>query len=1506
MDSSKQGFLNTHFSRFRFPSFLVCSNPLPAWTGHDFSFCFEDLVFGCAANLVTLFLIAFYSKQGSVTQKQKVKKAVQFLGLSRTLWVEILPAVGILVTVLQGLQLVLYGYDEMGHGRHTLLYLCLQGLAWVSSCWVLHYDYGVVMADYQYLRLWWLLRPILHVPYLYSSNKQSKVLWTPEMIEEILLLITSCSFGLSIFVIGSKVSSMIHTKNREFPLLTEPFLDSKLLEKNSGTSMLGISLWRALLFTWVTPLMDLGTTRQLEYDDLFILPENLDPKICSKWLLKSWDEEQQVSKQNSSLFRAIYLVYRKQYLSIGIVKILNDTCGFAGPLLLNAIVGSMENGSDKSLWVGYWCAISIGMVSMLRAFLGTQYTFLVAKLKLQLRASIIMLIYSKSLHMSLSDRSCFSNGEIQTLMSVDADRIVSMCGSLHELWSLPLQMVAALSLLYLQVKFSFVAGLAVIILLIPVNKVIASKIGVASKLMMKAKDERVRKMGEILTYIRTIKMYAWEDLISDRVMESRKEEVKYLGVRKYLDAWCVYFWATTPILFSFLTFGLYTLLGYKLDAAIVFTSLSLFNMLISPLNSFPWVINGLIEATVSLGRLRRFLLPPELKSESTEELDFGNRLMSTSILAKEESLEKHAVTLQNGSFTWDHGLQEGQVEHLKSINLMVPKGNVALLLGEVGSGKSSLLQAILGEMRYIQGQRAWQGQFGYVSQTPWILSGTVRENILFGKAFQKDRYESVLSACALDVDVERMTGKDLCIVGEQGFNLSGGQRSRVALARSIYQDCDILLFDDPLSSVDAHVAAWLLEHVFAGPLLAGKTVILSTYNVQALSVADLVILMEEGTVSWYGKVEDFNNHFQKHSGCTKKRLTDHYINSILKEESDSLVDTAAKYEGSTEATCGTEETLSPIQDNPVALVEEEERVQGAVRAIVYRIYGAFVGRRWLSFILISIILMQISKNGSDFWLSVWVDKTSTTANTDTALYLNVFLCLAMANSLFTAARAFSFAYGGLSAAFKVHESLLKRILAAPVNFFDHNPKGRILNRFSSDQYAVDDSLPFISNILLANFFSLLGIIIILCVVQWTFLVILIPLGYIYIGLQKYYRCTSRELRRLDSTSRSPIYSSFTEALDGSTTIRAFEAQDIFCSKNEGYVAVNQRTSYSEIVASLWLSIRLQLLAACIISFISIMSFWGRQVRSPVNSATAGLVGLALSYATPIISLLSDLLSTFTETEKEMVSVERINEYMEVESEQKERTELEAGPNWPSKGHIEFCNVSLFYGPMLPPALKNLSFVIQGGLQVGIAGRTGAGKSSILNVLFRLTAPTTGHITIDGIDMSKVSLHQLRSKLGIVPQTPFLFEGTVRDNVDLHGNATDLRIWEILDKCHLKETVLSLGGLDMHVKEGGESFSLGQRQLLCLARSFLQPTKVLCLDECTANVDPQTSWILQRAIASECKGMTIITIAHRMQSILNLDHVLILEHGELAEEGNPQALLCNPTSKLSSLVKASRQ
>lgn len=459
-------------------------------------------------------------------------------------------------------------------------------------------------------------------------------------------------------------------------------------------------------------------------------------------------------------------------------------------------------------------------------------------------------------------------------------------------------------------------------------------------------------------------------------------------------------------------------------------------------------------------------------------------------------------------------------------------------------------------------------------------------------------------------------------------------------------------------------------------------------------------------------------------------------------------------------------------------------------------------------------------------------------------------------------------------------------------------------RLSSDLYTIDDSLPFILNILLANFVGLLGIAIVLSYVQVLFLLLLLPFWYIYSKLQFYYRSTSREIRRLDSVSRSPIYASFTETLDGAPTIRAFKSEDFFLFRFIQHITLYQRTSYSEVTASLWLSLRLQLLAAFIVSFVAVMAVIGAQKHLPVNFGTPGLVGLALSYTTPIVSLLGSFLTSFTETEKEMVSVERVLQYMDVPQEEVGAQVL-VDQSWPSCGEIQFQNVTLRYMPSLPAALYDVSFTISGGMQVGVIGRTGAGKSSILNALFRLNPICGGRIIVDGLDTSVLSLRYLRSQFAAVPQSPFLFKGSLRANLDPFEEKVDTEIWDILKKCHIKEEVEGIGGLEIQVKESGTSFSVGQRQLLCLARALLKSSKVLCLDECTANIDTQTASRLQNTIASQCQGITVITIAHRISTVLDMDNILILDQGILVEQGNPKVLLQDDLSLFSSFVRASK-
>ncbi|KAK7270617.1 hypothetical protein RJT34_25919 [Clitoria ternatea] len=1478
---------NSPFVRFFFFFFFFlanhvhCTHFLPlvlqVWDGEGFTECFS-------VNMVTVIMIVV------VGFKKKIDRGVQRIYAQMTLPEKIVlgfvPAVGACLSIVDIIFLSKKGHNSHFDGYHNWFYSCSELMVWInvilftkcgSICYIV---FSCVLC------FWWILKPILAVLYLMTKYPSLEV--SVRIIKSLVVLL-NISFGIAVNVIRIKRPSF------KSSLLEDPLLSNSADLEEGGYHDLGNNgnFWDLMTFKFITPVMNHGVVKQLDTEDLLPLPTDMGPTSCHDIILSSWQAQLGNNGSDPSLFRALCSAYGWPYLRLGLLKVINDSIGFAGPLLLNKLIQFLQQ--DSMNLDGYILALSLGLASIIKSFLDTQYTFHLSKLKLKLRSSIMTLIYEKCLHVNLAERSKFTNGEIQTFMSVDADRTVNLCNSFHDTWSLPLQIGVALYLLYTQVKFAFVSGLAISILLIPVNKWIAKLIARATEQMMKEKDERIRKTGELLTYIRTLKMYGWELLFSSWLMDTRSLEVKHLATRKYLDAWCVFFWATTPALFSLFTFGLFALTGHQLNAAMVFTCLALFNTLISPLNSFPWVINGLIDAFISSRRLSRFLSCPEHKFKVGETNSFPSSFLSKQSESPDAG-HGLAVFVQDACCTWSSSDEQALNLVLNQVTLSVPKGSFVAVIGEVGSGKSSLLYSILGETRLAHGSIYSHGSVAYVPQVPWILSGTVRDNILFGKSYDPERYTDTLQACALDVDIALMVGGDMAYIGEKGVNLSGGQRARLALARAMYHGSDVVMLDDVLSAVDVQVAKCILHNVILGPLMQSKTRFLCTHNIQTISSADMIVVMDKGHIKWMGCSADFpissytalsplneiDSALQNHRQSCSTNLS-----SEPKEQ--SLPDTSIMH----------------VLEGAEEIVEVELRKEGKVEFGVYKNYAVFTGWFITVIICLSAILMQASRNGNDLWLSYWVDTTTGSDQTRNSLsfYLAILCLFCIMNSFFTLVRAFSFAFGGLRAATKVHNGLLSKLISAPVQFFDQTPGGRILNRLSSDLYTIDDSLPFIMNILLANFVGLLGITVILCYVQVFFLLLLFPFWYIYSRLQFFYRSTSRELRRLDSVSRSPIYTSFTETLDGSSTIRAFKSEDVFFAKFMEHVMLYQRTSYTETVASLWLSLRLQLLGAFIISFIAVMAVVGSHGSLPINFGTPGLVGLALSYAAPIVSLLGSFLTSFTETEKEMVSIERALQYMDIPQEEQTGC-LYLNSDWPDQGVIEFQCVTLKYMPSLPAALCNLSFRIAGGTQVGIIGRTGAGKSSVLNALFRLTPICTGSITIDGVDIKNIAVRELRARLAIVPQSPFLFEGSLRDNLDPFKMNDDLKIWNALEKCHVKEEVEIAGGLDILVKEAGMSFSVGQRQLLCLARALLKSSKVLCLDECTANVDIQTASLLQRTISSECKEMTVLTIAHRISTVINMDNILILDHGNLVEQGNPQVLLKDDISIFSSFVKAS--
>ncbi|NXD28363.1 MRP7 protein, partial [Spelaeornis formosus] len=1298
----------------------------------------------------------------------------------------------------------------------------------------------------------------------------------------------------------------------------------------------GESWLSRFFYTWMNPLMKRGYLQKLNQpQDVYVLPRQLQAaRVCDRfyscWQKKAalhQAEEETVSltspiiaggdgssdapdsphhvQKTVRLLSVLHAAFGLQFYTLGLLKLTGSLLDFSGPLLLNLLVNFMESRQEP-LSHGVLYALGLFAGSFLGALLRNQFSYEMNKTALMVRAAIISAIYRKALRVSSTSLAHFTLGEIVNFMSTDTDRLVNFCHSFHELWSLPVQLAITLYLLYQQVGVAFLGGVALALLLVPINKIIANRIMVSNAKMLQHKDTRVKLMTEFLCGIRVIKFYAWEKHFSTKINACRAKELQKSRAVSYLDALCVYMWAALPVVVSIAIFVTYVLLGHQLTATKVFTALALVGMLILPLNGFPWVLNAILEAKVSLDRIQKFF---ELMDQ---DLEAYYALDSPSDTAT-------AMEMQCAAFSWVPVEEESTRQpsskgtlQLHIENLSLRKGMLLGVVGKVGSGKSSLLAAITGEL-IKQGGRVYvcdleQG-FGLATQEPWIQFTTVRKNILFGQEYDARLYKEVLEACALSEDLNILPSGDQTEVGENGVTLSGGQKARIALARAIYQEKELYLLDDPLAAVDADVANHIMQKCIFG-VLRHKTRVLCTHRTEFLEKADALLLMDNGRIVKTGTPADILplvEAFPKFKDTDKGHKDKGLLLMSLRGQEEAIK---------------TEAEESTQNNN---LFHQEEKKEGAVAFQVYKAYWMAVGSCLAISILFSLFLMQASRNISDWWLSYWISSISQTANNsvmacsaslpspalllfstaglvspvqglnktstpyndsvDVNFYLIVYGSIAGANSLFTIIRAFLFAYGTLRAAAVIHNRLLQRVLKATVTFFDTTPTGRILNRFSSDLHCVDDSLPFILNIFLANIYGLLGMLVIMTYgLPWIGLVLL-PLAVVYFFIQRYYRFTSRELKRLYSVTLSPIYTHFSETLSGLNTIRAMRATKRFELENQLRLEQNQRCLFASNTVMAWLDIRLQMIGVAVVTAIAGIAI----IQHQKQLGNPGLVGLALSYALSVTNLLSGLIASFTHTEIMMVSVERTEEYItDIPMEPQDKL-VQVFADWPSEGLVEFQQVVLAYRAGLPNALDGVSFTVYPGEKLGIVGRTGSGKSTLFLALFHMVEMKSGRILLDGVDSQLVGLEELRSRLAIIPQDPFLFSGSIRENLDPQGKRTDAELREVLEQCHLWDAVTQMGGLDSELGERGKSLSVGQRQLVCLARALLTQAKVLCIDEATASVDQKTDQLLQQTIRQRFADKTVLTIAHRLNTILDSDRVLVMQAGRVAELDSPARL-----------------
>ncbi|XP_067207174.1 multidrug resistance-associated protein 1 isoform X3 [Linepithema humile] len=1318
-----------------------------------------------------------------------------------------------------------------------------------------------------------------------------------------------------------------------------------------------------VLFAWFDSLAWKGFRKPLETSDLWSMnPEDMATEIVPKFdkywnkNLRKTDElvwtyfrvesakasfrkaSGQVDFNNgrkkkiASILPPICKAFGATFMFGAFLKLVQDIMTFISPQILKLLIGFIEG--DEPMWKGYFYSVLLLLTATLQTLVLSQYFHRMFLVGLRIRTALIAAIYRKALRMSNSARKESTLGEIVNLMSVDAQRFMDLTAYINMIWSAPLQIALALYFLWEILGPAVLAGLAVMIILIPVNGLIANKVKTLQIRQMKNKDERVKLMNEVLNGIKVLKLYAWEPSFEQQILKIRVKEIQVLKEAAYLNAGTSFIWSCAPFLVSLVSFTTYVLIDEKnvLDSTTAFVSLSLFNILRFPLSMLPMMIGNIVQAYVSVKRINKFM--------NMEELDPNN--------VQHDPSEAHALVIENGSFCWDNEHIERPI--LRNINFHVEQGQLIAIVGTVGSGKSSLLSALLGEMDKLSGKVNTKGSIAYVSQQAWIQNATLQENVLFGKALNKSVYNRVIDACALSPDLKILPAGDQTEIGEKGINLSGGQKQRVALARAVYNDSENYFLDDPLSAVDSHVGKHIFENVI-GPngILKKKTRILVTHGITYLPEVDNIIVLKDGEITENGTykqllekkgafaeflvqhlqevhvdegseadLREIKQQLESTMGADElqQKLTRARVSESL-SESGSITDRKS-LNGSLTRQYSTESQQSvnyarsnSIKEKEISkpnnigekLIEVEKTETGSVKWQVYSHYLKSIG--W--FLSISTIVMnavfQSFSIGSSVWLSVWSNDNLTIVNNtvDTAkrdMYLGVYGALGLGQAMASFFCDLAPQLGCWLAARQMHIMMLRAVMRAPLTFFDTTPIGRIISRFAKDVDILDTSLPPQISDTIYCLFEVIATLVVISYSTPVFIAVILPIGAVYYFIQRFYVASSRQLKRLESVSRSPIYSHFGESVTGSQIIRAYGVQQQFIQESENRVDFNQVCYYPSIIANRWLAVRLEMVGNLIIFFAALFAVLGKHTMS------SGLVGLSVSYALQITQTLNWLVRMTSDVETNIVAVERIKEYGETTQEAPwKNTEYTPPKEWPVHGRVDFKDFKVRYREGLDLVLHGLSFSVLGGEKIGIVGRTGAGKSSLTLALFRIIEAAHGKIFIDDIDISKLGLHDLRSKLTIIPQDPVLFSGTLRINLDPFDCHSDDEIWRALEHAHLKSFVKNLPNTLLHeVAEGGENLSIGQRQLICLARALLRKTKVLILDEATAAVDLETDDLIQTTIRQEFKDCTVLTIAHRLNTILDSDRVIVLDKGLIVEYDSPEALLRNPSSSFYSMAK----